>query len=367
MLNINLLCQFNHTGVGRHAENIFFALSRVRPAGVTVTYVDSSKPALVGRMFAGARAERDATILFWRTEPGFIANLRGTRILWQHFESDRLPKPWIDQMAAFDQIWLPSEWGRSVALSHGLAADRLRVVPAGVNERIFKPRPIAHEGFVFLSVGKYEKRKSIDEVVEAYRDEFPADQYPNVQLWLKADFPMFPERVQQLEAKLVDDRRIRVVSGVISDFDLAALYNQADAFVFPSKAEGFGLPCIEAIACGVPVLATRYSGQTVFLDRIEGCFIPIDFAISPIDDADYRYFYGAQYGAEPFGNWAVPSVAAVRRAMRTVFEDRAGWRDRALRASAMIRESFAWDSIARHALAQMSGRRQEVETLANHT
>jgi glycosyltransferase involved in cell wall biosynthesis len=250
---------------------------------------------------------------------------------------------------------------------HGLAAERLRVVPAGVNERIFKPKQIAHEGFVFLSVGKYEKRKSIDEVVEAYRGEFPADQYPHVQLWLKADFPLFPERVQQLEARLADDRRIRVVSGVISDFDLAALYNQADAFVFPSKAEGFGLPCIEAIACGVPVLATRYSGQTVFLDRIEGCFIPIDFTIGPIDDADYRYFYGSQYGAEPFGSWAVPSMGSIRRSMRTVFEDHDGWRERALRASTIVRESFAWDSIARHAIGQLNGCRQEVETLTDDT
>ena len=52
--------------------------------------------------------------------------------------------------------------------------------------------------------------------------------------------------------------RVRYL-GYVSDADLPALYSAADAFAFPSLHEGFGLPVIEAMACGVPVLTSNIS------------------------------------------------------------------------------------------------------------
>ena len=262
-----------------------------------------------------------------------------------------MPSKWLEELRPYDQVWAPSAWGRDVLLAHGVPPGRVRVLESGFNARIFQPGPDAvRADFVFLCVGKYEKRKSIDEAIQAFEQEFPADRYPDVKLWLKADFPLFPERAQQLASRLAHDIRIRVVSGDLSDEQMAQLYRRADAFVFASKAEGFGLPLLEAIACGVPVIATRVSAQTVFLDAIPGLFAPIDYKLAPIDDPDYRHFYGADYGGSDFGNWALPSIPSIRQAMRELFERPAHWRALARQASTLVRARFCWDAVACRAL-----------------
>jgi glycosyltransferase involved in cell wall biosynthesis len=353
-VHVNFFCQFNNTGVGRHSENAFFSMSRSRPDGVALEYVNNARDDSVRRMLANVRPETDVTLIFWRLPAEFVLQVPGRRILWWFFESDRLPQKWLDDLVPYEQIWAPSPWAREVLLAHGVANNRVRVVESGVNIRVYQPGPPrVADDYVFLSVGKYEKRKSIDEVIEAFVAEFPATGHARVQLWLKADFPMFPERVQQLAARWAHESRIRIVSGHFSDEQMADLYRSADAFVFPSKAEGFGLPLLEAIACGLPAIATRFSAQAVILDHIPGLFAPVAYTVAPIVDADYAYFYAAEYGGLDFGNWALPSVESIRGCMRDVYEQRQAWRERALRASDIVRAAFSWDAIGRRALAQI--------------
>jgi hypothetical protein len=355
-VRVNFFTQFSTTGVGRHSENAFFSMSRNRPAGLLPVYVNLSRQAAIRRAVTEGEPERDVTIFFWRYAAPFLRQFRGPRAFWWFFESDRLAPKWLEEIEPFDQIWAPSEWGRRVLAAHGVASERLRVIESGVNGRVYRPQARAHNGFVFLSVGKYEKRKSIDETVEAFLAEFPAAQYPDVQLVLKADYPLYPQRVQDLAARLAHDARVRVVSGEFTDEEMAMLYNGADAFVFPSKAEGFGLPCLEAIACAVPVIATCVSAQTAFLDRIPGLFAPVETVLAPIDDEDFRHFYAADFGAGDhgagdFGNWGLPSIESLRRAMRDVYENRDDWRRRASQAAQIVHEEFSWDVIARKAIA----------------
>ncbi|BAP89556.1 putative mannosyltransferase [Burkholderiales bacterium GJ-E10] len=348
---LNLYCHFNHTGVGRHSENIHAALAKRIPADMELRYLDMKDEAAVAKAIAESRDGLDVTIFFWRQPVEFVRRFRGRRVLWWAFESDLLPKAWLDQVEPYDEIWVPSGWGQAVLHAHGIPDERIRVVAEGVDPTVYCPEPLLHRGFIFLSVGKYERRKSIDEIVAAFGAEFPADRYPEVRLWLKADYPLYPHRVQELSERVRDDGRIRIISGVASDETISKLYRVADAFVFPSKAEGFGLPCIEAIACGVPVIATNVSGQSAFLERIPGLFVPVVHERAPIVDPDYSTFYRADYGNDDFGNWAIPSMASLRAAMRTVYENPAEWRKRADEAAAVIRREFSWDAVARNVIA----------------
>ena len=132
---------------------------------------------------------------------------------------------------------------------------------------------------------------------------------------------------------------------------MAELYRSADAFVFPSKVEGFGLPLLEAIACGVPTICTNISAQSMFLDRIPGLFAPVQYEIAPIVDEDYSFFYRGDYDGTDFGTWALPSIDSIRRCMRDVYEEHALWKERAQQAASVVRREFSWDAIALKAIA----------------
>jgi len=106
--------------------------------------------------------------------------------------------------------------------------------------------------FVF-AVG-YEPRKNIPLVIEAF-SRFAPD-YPDIGLVIVAAENQSKVFFQQLVNEGNISERV-VILGSTSTNDLAILYNLAEAFIFPSERESFGLPPLEALACGVPVIAMK--------------------------------------------------------------------------------------------------------------
>jgi hypothetical protein len=353
-MNLNFFGHIDKSGIGRHCESVMMSLLKAAPQQMRINYLDCKTPSSLRQLIANGRYGPDTTLFFMRAPARFVRQVPGRKILWAVFESDRLPQAWLEQMRAHDQVWTPSHWCHDVLLAHGLEPQKLRIIEEGVDQKVFQPAPIAHSGFVFLSVGKYEARKSIDETIEAFVSEFPAAREPDVKLWLKADYPGQPTRAALLRECVASDARIRVISDTLADPDMARLYNSADAFVFPSKAEGFGLPCVEAIACGLPLIATDCSGHATILRNIPGLFAPVEYRLAPIDDIDYRTFYGQDYGGDDFGRWARPSIESLRQAMREVYANRAAWRERGLQASNIIRSRLTWDRIGARVLRELT-------------
>ena len=148
---------------------------------------------------------------------------------------------------------------------YGVEEERLRVIHEGVEAR-FRPagaddvaRVRAAYGLperYLLHVGTIEPRKNLLALLEAYRMlRSQGVDCPLVLVgrrgWLSESF--FAAR---REAGL--ERHVRVL-GAVADGDLVALYSGAAAFVFPSLYEGFGLPVLEAMACGAPVVCADNS------------------------------------------------------------------------------------------------------------
>jgi glycosyltransferase involved in cell wall biosynthesis len=144
--------------------------------------------------------------------------------------------------------------------------DRVRVVYEGVDTR-FAPAPADRVAAVrtrywlpqeyLLFVGTVEPKKNVRGLVEAYRRLVARDnQIPPLVIAGRLGW-MFEGVLQQVsEPKL--QGRVRFL-GPVPDDDLPALLSGASVFVFPSLYEGFGLPVLEAMACGVPVITSRIS------------------------------------------------------------------------------------------------------------
>ncbi len=105
-----------------------------------------------------------------------------------------------------------------------------------------------------LSVCSLDPRKNLERLLRAYA-RLVAEHQVREQLVLVGRAGLRSERLPALVRELGLTERV-IFTGYLDDGDLVQLYNQAAVFVYPSQYEGFGLPVIEAMACGAPVVTS---------------------------------------------------------------------------------------------------------------
>jgi len=152
-----------------------------------------------------------------------------------------------------------SEHTRRDLLSYyGLRNLRTHVVHNGYDRRLFYPRPKGlsqeHFGFddYFLYVGDMRPYKNLSGALDAFAGLRTQAVFVVVGKRDRRFFPGIRKRIRELGIQ----ERV-VFPGYVSNEDLAALYSQAVGLVFPSRYEGFGLPALEAMACGCPVVVSK--------------------------------------------------------------------------------------------------------------
>jgi glycosyltransferase involved in cell wall biosynthesis len=270
LLNARVLTRPTITGVERWAAEVFPRLRALDPARYrTVT----PRPRLTRRELAQsweqaalpalAAAARASTVL----SPANLAPLAWPRNVVVMHDAAVLREP--DAYSRAYRIWhrsfglaaarratrviTVSEFSRRelVALA-GLDPERVTVVPNGVDGR-FSPAAVADAGRVaarlalhrpyVLTIATADRRKNLASLAPAAQ-RLAASGIELV--WAGDDRPYF--------ARADATTGIRSV-GYVDDSDLPGLYAGARAFVAPSRYEGFGLTCVEAMACGTPVVA----------------------------------------------------------------------------------------------------------------
>lgn len=138
----------------------------------------------------------------------------------------------------------------------GVDSKIIRVIPEGYNH-FFTEIPEMERQPFFLFLGTISPRKNLVGILEAYarlpkniRDEYSL-KIAGVEGWNTGEIYETFERLGLKD-------RVKFL-GHVSDEELRALYNQAAAFLFPSLHEGFGIPILEAMACGCPVVTSNVS------------------------------------------------------------------------------------------------------------
>jgi glycosyltransferase involved in cell wall biosynthesis len=219
---------------------------------------------------------------------------------------------------------------RQIASNLRVPIERIRVLPEAADAR-FAPRALGRgdaerlralgasldDGYL-LYVGGISPHKNLERLVEAFARIAADTRHARARLILAGDVDRDPFLSSAASVRAAIARaglQSRVLfTGFVSDDLLALLYNGATALVFPSLSEGFGLPAVEAMASGTPVVASRAGS----LPEVVG-----DAAVS-FDARD---------------------VADIERALRAVLDD-AALRARLRDAGIARARLFSWDRAA---------------------
>ena len=158
-----------------------------------------------------------------------------------------------------------SEYTRSdIMATYGIESDRIEAIPIAAPDHFCtvidkrELQRVRHNYGIdrdyILSVGSIQPRKNLARLIKAYaqlRGDCSADKLPKLVLVGKCAW-LYDETLRTLDELGVRDSVI--LTGYVPESDLPALYSSALCFVYPSYFEGFGLPPLEAMKCGAPVI-----------------------------------------------------------------------------------------------------------------
>ena len=154
-----------------------------------------------------------------------------------------------------------------------------------------------------------------------------------------------PENKKQQCIQLINEfglKNVKLIWGELTTVQLFELYNFADAYVTGTRAEGWGLPIIEAAATGLPIIAPFYSGHTEFLKHIESSVSKVDYQLDKIDDPEFMRYWPVIDGN--YGNWAKVDVEDLKKKLIEVKNTIQSYDMSAMDNSSNLRVDFNWSS-----------------------
>lgn len=242
------------------------------------------------------------------------------RILYTMFESDEIPHSWHDYLKFANLVLVPSKWCQEVFAKAGVETT---VVPLGYNDKVFKyfARP-PRDTFTFLHYDAFNTRKGWTEVFQAFEKAFKATDKVKLVLKTTKDhlpFPFVPSQYPNIE----------VIKGQVMEPELVRICEEADAFVFPSRGEGFGLTPLEAMATGLPAIIPNAHGISEYFNS--ECMVEV--AVKGTCPALY-----GKYKDEPVGSMVVCDVDDLAKKMRYLYENQKKARAMGIKASEYVKQ-----------------------------
>lgn len=326
MININAYC-FGYLGVQKHGRNFIQALSRYDDIALfpydLIPLLEEISPFFQQCLINAQNCNIDRNIgigIGVMNRMPFIVGRK--KIAFTVWETSKIPTRELEYLSQVDEIWIPSTWGKENLEQNGIPSKQIKVVPEGVDPHVYKPIFMESQKgprviFRFLCIGKWEKRKGIDVLLKAYSNEFKPEE--PVELIIHCHNPNIPHlsyliRHSIAAMKLPDHPPIKY-SPPVDESTLVKLYNSCDAFVLPTRAEGWGLTILEAMACGKPVIITNYGAHLDFANDKNSYLIDVKEMVR---------VYDPHSSFEPtleYGEWAEPDQAHLQWLLRYVFQN----------------------------------------------
>jgi glycosyltransferase involved in cell wall biosynthesis len=224
---------------------------------------------------AGTRAQQSGGV--WICNRGSAHILTQKQILTEEHERWGQPMPrsyfdsWmvdrcLSEYAGADAVVVPSHFAKRSFVERGHEESRVHVCPYGVDLSMFRPEERHDRKFRAIFVGAQSIQKGIGYLMDAVR---PLAQSKRMELWLVGAPTSDGKPILDANSSLF------VHHGVQPRHRLSWFYSQASVLVLSSVQEGLALVQAQAMACGIPVIATVNSGaEDLFTNGVEGFIVP---------------------------------------------------------------------------------------------
>lgn len=269
---------------------------------------------------------------------------RGAKwIIMQPWEYTTLRKDFADLFKQADELWTPSTYSRQSFINSGIDFNKVQVIPNGIDPELFKPSGDKYliptnKKLKFLYIGGTIFRKGIDVLLHAYTKAFTSDD--DITLIIK---DMGGESFYKGQTAKDHIEKLRKVPGspeiiyfdnYMTEEQIANLYRSCDVFVCSYRGEGFSLPTLEAMACGLPVIVTDGGSTDDFVDEKVGWLIPSE-PRSIGDKIGNLELTGEAFVLEP-------DAAALTEILKNVYSNPALIFDKGLKATYRARTQWTW-------------------------
>lgn len=272
-INIDYISFLNETGYGQAAYDLLSALIKFSSYEIGITCLNGvpsrnflSETSLAQILSYVKKSRIKNSVQVYHCIPSMHARYprHDKAVGFATFETYEPPRAWIDILNNMDAIICPSQFNYKI-FAHAGVKRPLFYVPHCINSEKFNksvPKLNNYEKFTFLFMGTWKKRKGWPQLLEAYLTEF--DTKDRVQLVIKTDKTQIAmqeiEKMRNLLNLKKEYPSILFERRIFDDEHLPSFYKSADCLIMPTLGEGFGLPALQAMAVGTPVIVTNFSG-----------------------------------------------------------------------------------------------------------
>jgi glycosyltransferase involved in cell wall biosynthesis len=288
------------------------------------------------------------------------------------FETDRIPAHWVGLCNSVDEVWVPGQFNIDTYSKAGVDKSKLWAIPYAMNTELFnasriKRKALEDRPLTFLYIFSFGWRKGFDLMLEAFMNEFKKGEAKLIMRAYTEGYQVVTREnlrdvlFGSVKDKVDYDRKdlpeVEIIDDSLTPEQLLKLYGRADVYISTDRANGWGMPCMEAMAMGIPAATIDWSGSTGFMNERNSLLIKPTGKLIPIDkrlsDALPKLYGGHK--------WAEVKPDEVRRVMRWAKDHPKELAEIGHRGEEDIQNNYNPDAIAGRILDHIAGYRPGVK------